>query len=112
MAADAVIEQCVQSHRRLGRAERRPREYRQTKIDGGGAQDMDRVGQTDTIWLVDIKLADNVDETLGEAGMDAPVAHRIGVDQRAAGGRSAKAHVIEFGAPAEAKKSTRVVSPS
>ena len=45
----------------------------------GGIPRVDHVGQIDTERLVEVQLAGDVDETLGEGGMDAPVAHRIGV---------------------------------
>ena len=44
----AQIEQRVHLHRRLGRAEMRPRKHRQTQIDGRRIERIDRVGQIQT----------------------------------------------------------------
>jgi hypothetical protein len=43
------------------------------------------------------KLARNADQALGEVGIDAPVAHRVGVGQGVPRHRAAKAHVVQLG---------------
>ena len=57
------------------------REQRQAKIDGGGVQRVDRVGDIQARVLVDVKAPCRMDETLSEIGVEAPVPGLIGVGQ-------------------------------
>ena len=51
------VEQRVHLHRRLGRAKQRPREERQTQIDGRRVQRVGRILQLDTKIVADIELS-------------------------------------------------------
>ena len=51
------------------------------KIDGGGVQSIDRVGDIQARVLVDVKAPCRMDETLSEIGVEAPVPGLIGVGQ-------------------------------
>ncbi len=92
----AQIEQRVQLHRCLRRAKRRPRKERQAQIDGRGIERVDRVGQLHAERLVRIELAGHRNQPLGELGIDAPVAHGVGVGERIARDRRAQPHVVEL----------------
>ncbi len=91
------IEQRVQPDRRLGRAEARPREDRQTQVDGRGIQRIDRLGQRHAQRLARIERSRLGDQPLGEFGINAPVARLVGIGQRRAADRLAKPHVVELG---------------
>lgn len=93
----AQVEQRVQLDRRLGRAKRSPRKYRQAQIDGGRIQRVDRLREIDAKRFVHVKRASYSDQALCEVGVDAPVANRIGIGQRIARHRTAKAHMVELG---------------
>ncbi len=55
--AAAQIQQRVHLHRRLGRAEVRPREHRQAQVDGRGVQRVDRVGQFQAQVFAGVELS-------------------------------------------------------
>lgn len=84
------IEQRMHPDGGLGRAKRRPRKHRQAQVDGRGVQGIDGIGQIDAKGLVGIKPAGDADQVLREVGMDAPVAHDVGVRQRVPPALSAK----------------------
>ena len=75
------IEQRVQLDRCLGRTKRRPRKHRQAQVDGGGIQGIDRLVQIDAERFVDIQRPRDTDQTLGEVGVNTPVANGIGIGQ-------------------------------
>src|SRR6202011_586556 len=90
----AQIELRVQLDRRFGRAERCPRKYRQTQIDGRRIQRVDRLLQIDPEGLVDVQRPGDADHALREVGVDAPVAHGVRVGQRIARYRRTNPEVI------------------
>ena len=73
-----------------------PRKKRQTKIDGGSIEGVNRLLQLDTKVFVGVKSAGLGDQDLGEVGVDFPIADLVGMSQGIAGDFSSKAHVIEF----------------
>ena len=76
-------------------AEMSPRKKRQTKIDGGSIEGVNRLLQLDTKVFVGVKSAGLGDQDLGEVGVDSPIADLVGVSQGIARHVSAKAHVIK-----------------
>src|ERR1035437_9503836 len=92
------IEQGVQLDRSLGRAKRRPRKHRQAQIDGRRVECVNRFLQIDTEGLVDIEASSNTNQALRDVGVDAPVAHHVGIGQRIARDHRTNPKVIQFGA--------------
>lgn len=80
----------------LGRAEVGPREHGEAQVYGGGVQSVDGVLQLQAGTVVHVELAGRLDQGIGKVGVDAPVAHLVGVGQVVAGYRRADAHVIEL----------------
>ena len=74
-----------------------PRKHRQTQIDGRRVERVDGVLQIDAEGLVGIERPRDADQALREVGVDAPVAHGVGIGQRIARDRRANAEVIELG---------------
>src|SRR5882762_597914 len=93
----AQIEQRMQLDGGLGRAEHRPRKYRQTQIDSRGVERVDGFLQIDTEGLLRIQRPGNADQALGKIGIDAPVAHSVGIGQRIAGHCRTNPEMIELG---------------
>jgi len=93
----AQVEQRMQLDRRLGRTKRSPRKYRQTQIDSGGIQRVDRLREIDTKRFVHVKGASYSDQALREVGINAPVSDCIRIGQRVARHCAAKAHMVELG---------------
>src|SRR6266849_4438366 len=93
----AQIQQRVQLDGRLGQAERCPRKYRQTEIDGRGVERIDSLLQFDTERFLHRQTPGDADQALGEIGVDAPVAHSIGMGQRIARHGRTNSEVIELG---------------
>src|SRR5712664_8513 len=93
----AQIQQRVQLDGRFGQAERRPRKYRQTEIDGCGVERVDCLPQFDTEGFPHIQTPGDSDQALGEIGVDTPVAHGVGMGQRVASHRRTNSEVIELG---------------
>ena len=92
----AQVEQGVELDRRFGRSKRCPWEQRQAQIDGRRVERVDRIGQFDSERLVRIEFARHGDEPLRKFGVDAPIAHGIGVCQRVARNLRTQSHVIEL----------------
>src|ERR1017187_1172035 len=92
----AQIQQRVQFDGRLSRAERRPRKYRQAQINGRGVERVDRILQIDAEGLLCIQRSSDADQALSEIGVDAPVAHGIGIGQRIARHGRTNSEVIEL----------------
>jgi hypothetical protein len=92
----AQVQQRMQLERSLGATGRRPREEREAQIDGRGIQRMGRVRELDAEIVLDIEPARDLDQGLGEIGVDAPVAYFVGIGQRLARDRTADAHVVEL----------------
>src|SRR5229473_891729 len=93
----AQIQQRVQFDGRLGRAERRPRKYRQAQIDGRGVERVDSILQIDAEGFLCIQRSSDADQALSEVGVDTPVAHGIGMGQRIARHGRTNSEVIELG---------------
>ena len=91
------IEQGVQFDRRLRGSERGPRKHRQAEVDGGRIERVDRLLQVDAERFLGIQRSRDVDQALSEIGIDAPVAHAIGVGQRVARDDRPQPQVIELG---------------
>ena len=89
--------QRVQLDGGFGRAKWRPRKYRQTQIDGRGIERVDGLGQIHSKGLLGIQAAREANQTLSEAGVDAPVARGIGVCQRVARDAAPDPQMIELG---------------
>jgi len=90
------IEQRMQLHCRLGRAERRPREHRQAEIDRRGIERIHGIGQFHAEVFADVECAGLDDQPLGKLEVYAPVARLVGVGQCRACDRRPDAHVIEL----------------
>ena len=81
----------------LGGSERRPREHREAKIDGGRIQRIDGLVEVQCQQIVRIEAPRDADQVLCEVGIDPPVAHRVGIGQGVAGDRTAETEMVEFG---------------
>ena len=92
----AQIEQRMKLHGGLGGSERRPRKYRQAEIDCGRIQRVDGVVEFKRQWIVGVEPPRDADQVLGEIGIDAPVAHRVGIGQSITRNRAAETEMIEF----------------
>jgi hypothetical protein len=79
----------------LAFAESGPGEKRQTQVDRGGIEGVNRVLEFQADVLVAVESTGFGDENLGEVGVDSPVARFVGVGQVAAGNAAADAHVVE-----------------
>jgi len=93
----AQIEQRMQLDGCLGRAEHRPRKYRQTQIDSRGVERVDSFLQIDAEGLLRIQRPGDADQALGKIGIDAPVAYRVGIGQSIASHRRTNPEMIELG---------------
>ena len=87
----------VQLDSGFGGAKRGPRKKRQAQIDGGGVQGVDRLLEIDTERVVGVERPRHGNQTLREIGIDAPVAHGIGVSQGVARHRGTNSEVVELG---------------
>jgi hypothetical protein len=76
------IEQRMQLDGCLGRAEHRPRKYRQTQIDSRSVERVDGFLQIDAEGLLRIQRPGDADQALGKIGIDAPVAYSVSIGQR------------------------------
>jgi len=92
----AQIQQSVQLDRSLGCTKRRPWKQRQTQVYGRGIQRVDRAVQSDTKALVAIQFARPFDEQRGQVFPNMPVASFVGICQRRAPDRGAKAHAVQL----------------
>ena len=92
----AQIEQGVQFHCGLGVPKRRPGKQRQTQIDRGGIQRIDRLAQFHAERLVDVQAPGNANQRLGEFEVDAPVASLVGVGKGTATDIATDAQVIKL----------------
>ncbi len=87
----------VQLDSRLGGAKLRPREQRQTQIDGSGVQRIDCLVQIDPKGLLGVKPKCDTDQRLREFEVDAPVARFVGVGPCAATDLASNAQVVKLG---------------
>ncbi len=90
----AQVQQRVQLDGPFALAERRPGKERQTQVDDGRIQGIDRLLQFDPEGLGGIERARRRDQPLGEVGIDPPVAHLVGMGQGVAGDGAPEAHVV------------------
>ena len=90
----AQIEKGMESDGRFGAAENSPREKRQTQVDGGRIEGIDRVFEFESQIFAGVKRAGLSDEDLGEVGIDAPIAGFVGMGQVVSGYAPSKAHMI------------------
>jgi len=99
--------------RPFGRAEARPGEHRQVKIDRRGAQRIDRVGKLYAQGISHVELPRLDDEPLDELGVYAPVARFVCIGEGRASDRLAKPHVVELGGPGlgAGKRAHALVTP-
>src|SRR5271163_4725448 len=94
--AAAQIQERVHLHRGFGRAEMGPGEDRQAQVDGRRVERIDGAGEIQPEILFGIELPSLADQSLGQFGMNAPVAPFIGIGQRRATHRFAETHAIEL----------------
>ena len=93
----AQIQQRVQLHGRLRRAERCPVEKAQAKIDGGGVECIDGVVQFDAEWLGRVQHAGASNQHRSQVGPDTPVPLLVGVGQRRSFDLRPKPHRVKLG---------------
>jgi hypothetical protein len=91
------VQERMQLDSRFGRTKRCPRKHRQTQIDGGGVESVNRVFQIDSKGLVGIQPSCHRDQPLGKVAVDAPVASCVGVGKSVARHGAADAQVVELG---------------
>src|SRR5208283_638457 len=84
-------------YRSFGMTKWSPREHRQAKVDSGGVQRIDSIGQVDSESLVGIQLSCLRDQPLGEIGVDAPVAGFVGIGQSRARNWFFDSHMVKLG---------------
>ena len=91
------VQQRMQLDGSFALAKARPGKERETQIDGGRIERVGRLCQGHAEVVASIQLPGNVDEHLGEVGVDAPVSRFVGIGQCAAGDVPAKPNMVEFG---------------
>jgi hypothetical protein len=74
----------------------RPREHRQTQINGGRIQGVDGVFQVQPKVFTGIQLSRLDNQRLCQGRVDTPVSRLVGIGQGRAPDWLTKAHVIEF----------------
>jgi hypothetical protein len=90
------VQQRVQLDGGLRGAKRRPGEHRQTQVDSGGVERVDRSLEVQSKGLVDIHGPRHANQVLGKIGVDLPRARSVCVGQRVARNRlTTKPHVIQ-----------------
>ena len=92
----AQVEQRMQFDGRFGGSKRCPRIHRQTQIDGGGVEGIDRCIEIHAKRLAGVQRARQRNQVLRQIGVDLPGACRIRIGQRIAGNRrTAKSQVVQ-----------------
>ena len=92
----AQVEQRVQLDGALGLLKVRPGKDREAEVDGRGIESIDGLLERDAEVIASIQTPRDGDESLGEVGMDAPIAPLIGISERAARNRGTDAHMVEL----------------
>ena len=92
----AQIEQRMQLHGSLGRAERRPWKDGEAEIDRGRIERVHGVLEIEPERLVGIEPPGDADQALREVAVDAPVPSGVGISQGVACDAAAKTQVIEL----------------
>src|SRR2546425_5186343 len=93
----AQVEQRMQFDGAFALAKVGPGKQRQAEIDSGRIERVDGLLQSQAEVVFEVKRPRCLDQQLGKVGVDAPVAHRVGVRQRVARNATANAQVIELG---------------
>src|SRR5207244_11928789 len=88
------LEQRVQFDTALASAELGPGKERQTKIDGGSIERIGGGVEFQTQVGTDVQGPRNLNQTLGEVGIDSPVASLVGIGQRRTPDGTTKAIMI------------------
>src|ERR1035437_3831919 len=92
----AQVQQRVQLDRCLGLAKRRPREHRQTQVDGAGVEGIDRSIEFHSKGVLCVQGTCHANQVLREVGIDLPRSRGVCVGQRIARNRLAtKPHVVQ-----------------
>src|SRR6267378_8402906 len=92
----AQVEQGVEFDGAFVFAELGPGKKREAQIDSGRIERVNSLVQSHAETVAEIKLSGLSDQHLREVGVDAPVAHRVGVGQSVARYPTTDAHVIEL----------------
>src|SRR5215510_12401204 len=92
----AQVEQRMEFERRFGSTKLGPRKQRETQVDGGGIQGIDRFGKIHRKGILSIQTTCRADKTLSELRIDTPVPPLVGVCQHTSTHRAPKTHVIEL----------------
>jgi len=90
------IKKSMHFHRCLVFPEFRPREQRQTKINGCGIQRIDCLLKLKAKVIIGVKTSGTENEHLGKVSIDSPVPYQIGVRESIPRDLATDAHVIEF----------------
>src|SRR5690349_2964346 len=93
----AQVEQSMQFDGPFAFAKVGPGKKREAQIDSRRIERVNRLLQSPAELVVPIKRSRLSDQQVSEVGINAPIAHRVGVGQRVARDASANAHVIELG---------------
>lgn len=91
------IQKGMEVYRALAFPEVGPREKRQTEIDAGRVQGINRLIQRDAEGIGGVKLSGFYDEDLGEIGINPPIPVLIGVGKGVLGELSMDARMIKSG---------------
>ncbi len=92
----AQVQQRVQLDSRLGFAKRRPREHRQTQVNGAGVEGIDRGVEFHTKGLLRVQGTSRANQVLREVGIDLPRSRGVRIGQGIARNRlAAKPHVVQ-----------------
>ena len=91
----AHLQEGVQFDRRVGRAKRRPGKHRQTQVDRGGIEGVDRLLQVEPKGFGGVEPTSRRNQALPQLAGDAPVARGIG--QGVACPMAADPQVIQLG---------------
>jgi len=92
------LEQGVELDAAFGPAELGPGKERETKIDGGGVERISSSVEFQTEVGADVQWSGDLNQTLGEVGINSPVACLVGVGQRGALAGTMEAAMIELAA--------------
>ena len=90
------VDQRVHLHRALALAKTRPREHRETQIDGRRVEGIAAVLEFHAERIVGVQHAGMGDENLSEIGEDVPVVAFVGVGQGRTGDPASNTHVVQL----------------
>ena len=89
------IQERMQLHRMLIGLVGGPGKKAETQVDSSRVQGIDGVAELDPQIFLSIELASPSDEHLGEVAINSPIAHLVGIGQRAARNWAAETHMVE-----------------